>query len=383
MRVVSLALVGLVTTLGVSAFAQPKPAAPPQVPKAAAAKPAPKAAAVKPAPKAEPAAPAVTPPAPVAEDAAPASAAPAVEAASAPPAASDATPPCPPGAVCESAVPAPPAPTEAASEDASHSLDVAADGTMTLQIPPPPPGIDARKPRVVVLLPATGDKPERAILLEDTDLENLGTFDEGQFEEQEEPEYPLRRRRLPPLRLESTRWGIAARGVGAYMSRNGVAASTSGVGGIGGSLRYRPILPVALDLGIDVFGGIDANGWARREVPLSASALVYLNPKSRAQFYLVGGVSYTFAAVQSNVALENLAGGTYDEYNYAGLHAGLGFEFRLSTAIGFHLEALGVGRTRVDSDGNGRFTEYYDPQTGLASNTSALGLGRAGVSIWW
>jgi hypothetical protein len=300
------------------------------------------------------------------------------------PATTEAALPCPPGAVCEASVPtqAPPQ-AEPPGDNASRTLEIAEDGTMTLQIPPPAPGSDARKPRVVVLLPATMDKPERAILLEDGDLESFDGHEDEPSEYEAYNEYEVRRGRLPPLRLESTRWGVAVRGVGAYMGRNGVAGSTAGVGGIGGSLRYRPLLPVAIDLGVDVIGGIDPNGWARREVPLSASALVYLNPKSRTQFYLVGGVNYTFAAVQSNVALENLAGGSYDEYNYAGLHGGLGFEFRLSTAIGFHLEALGVGRTRVDKDGDGRFPEYYDPRTGLASNTSALGLGRAGVSIWW
>ena len=54
-----------------------------------------------------------------------------------------------------------------------------------------------------------------------------------------------------------------------------------------------------------------------------------------------------------------------------------------SPVVGIHIDGLAFFRTRIDSDGGGRYPEFYDAETGMASNSSAGGLLRAGVNFWW
>jgi hypothetical protein len=156
-----------------------------------------------------------------------------------------------------------------------------------------------------------------------------------------------------------------------------------GMAGLGLSLRYRPVPAFALDLGADFAGGVDTNGNERQEIPIAASAIIYVNPRSLAQFYLFGGLNWAFARVFSDEVKKNLANGTSDEYTYFGGHLGMGLEFRVSRLVGLNVDGLAFVRTRTDEDGNGQYPEYYDPETGQSSNASTAGLLRAGVTFWW
>jgi hypothetical protein len=286
---------------------------------------------------------------------------------------------CPPGAYCEAVEVAPPS-----AKDAGPLAVAAnpAEGT-TITIPP---ARDPHRPRVVVIHPGRDGRPDEVIV----------------YENGEVPPH-LRRHPLPPAppappppvkhwrhheykpdRLDRHRgWGVGLRAEGAVMAQQHQGVDTFGIGGIGMSLRYRPIPAFAVDVGSDVLVGRDTNGWSRREIPVSASMMLYLNPRNIAQFYLLGGGHVAFAHVRSEQIEPNLAKGTSDAYTYAGGQVGAGFEFRVSPLLGLHIDGLAFFRGRIDSDGNGQFPEYYNRETGQISNSSAGGLLRAGVNFWW
>jgi hypothetical protein len=145
----------------------------------------------------------------------------------------------------------------------------------------------------------------------------------------------------------------------------------------------------ALDGGIDLVGGIDYNGFERAEVPLSLSALLFVNPRSKVQFYFLGGLHVTHAKVKSDTYSPLLTAAPADatfqqdyeqEYTYFGGHGGIGLEFRLSKLVALNIDLLGFMRSRTD---DGDLPEFYDPATGRASNTSGGALFRGGLTFWW
>ena len=129
--------------------------------------------------------------------------------------------------------------------------------------------------------------------------------------------------------------------------------------------------------------GRDANGYSRREIPQALSAMFFFNPDDIAQVYAFGGADFTFAQVFADRIERNLANGDSDAYDYFGGHLGIGLEFRVSDLIGIDLDAYGLLRTRVDSDHDGLFPEYYNSKTRDSSNTSGAAVLRAGVSFWF
>jgi hypothetical protein len=285
---------------------------------------------------------------------------------------------CPPGAYCEALELEPPHAQPA--EPAIVPSDPTAGTTIT--IPPAPAGSDPSKPRVVVIRPGQNGEPDQVIV-----------YDQGEPpahalppappakppSAHPSPEHPRRKKVLRRHRG----WGLGLRAEGAMLSQQHEHIDSFGMGGIGMSLRYRPVRGFALDFGADVIGGTDPNGWSRQEVPLSASALLYLNPRSSTQFYVLGGAHLAFARVGSDFKEPNLAAGNSDAYSYAGGQVGVGVEFRMSPLIGVHFDGLAFFRGRTDDDGNGRYPEFYDASAGLVSNSSAGGLMRAGVNFWW
>jgi hypothetical protein len=160
------------------------------------------------------------------------------------------------------------------------------------------------------------------------------------------------------------------------------------MGGMGVSFRFRPVPAFAIDVGLDVLGGRDYNGFTRTELPLSLSGLLYVNPRSRVQFYLIGGLDWSYAEARSSRPSPLLSRDFDDfdgydhhaEYTYFGGHGGLGLEFRLSRHVALNLDAMGFVRSRTD---DGAAPEFFDPRTGRTTNTSGGGLARFGVTFWW
>ena len=179
-----------------------------------------------------------------------------------------------------------------------------------------------------------------------------------------------------------SRWGLNMRVQGAAMGDG--ANNDASMGGLGLSMRFRPVPVFAFELGVDVLGGKDFNGFTRVETPVSLNAMIFVNPRSRVQFYLMGGAHLSHAEVRSDFRsplLNQTGDGRYGaEYDYFGGQGGAGLEFRLGRRVGLAFDALGFIRKRTD---DGLKPEYVDAATGKTTNTSGGVLFRGGLNFWW
>lgn len=182
-------------------------------------------------------------------------------------------------------------------------------------------------------------------------------------------------------------FGLNLRVEGAILGHAKGSAASAGMGGVGLSLRYRPVPAFAFDLGVDVLAGNDYNGFQRVEVPITLNGMLYLNPRSRVQVYLMGGAHISRAQVRSELAAPQLSrnddGSQYGaNYTYFGGQGGGGFEFRLSRRVALNLDSLGFVRKRIDDDAR-RTPEFIDYKTGRTTNSSGGALVRGGLTFWW
>lgn len=179
-----------------------------------------------------------------------------------------------------------------------------------------------------------------------------------------------------------SKWGLNLRVQGAAMGDGG--HPDAGIGGAGLSLRYRPVPAFGFDFGVDVIGGKDWNGFTRVETPVSLNAMIFVNPRSRVQFYLLGGAHLSQAQVRSDSShelLDRMSDGRFGaDYSYFGGQGGAGLEFRLGRRVGLAFDALAFIRKRTD---DGLKPEYVDPATGRSTNTSGGVLFRGGLNFWW
>lgn|GEM_PF-421346 len=207
----------------------------------------------------------------------------------------------------------------------------------------------------------------------------------------------------PAVRTWRSEWGLNARLQGASIGGGEAnhAVQDAGMGGFGMSLRYRPWARLAVDAGFDIIGGTDYNGFERVETPFSLNGIFYVNPRSRTQFYFMGGVNWSRATVSSHepsaLLSPNSDGAGYSaDYKYFGGQLGVGLEFRLSKRVAFNVDFLGFVRERTDIDdgdhhmnkGNhdtssDKLPEYINAETGQTTNTSGGGLFRGGLTLWW
>jgi hypothetical protein len=228
---------------------------------------------------------------------------------------------------------------------------------------PPPHGSPA--PQIVIVAPPASRPATRVVVREETES------------------VPLQ----PPKRRWHRRWGLNLRVEGASLGgqENGGSAD-AGMGGLGMSLRFRPVPAFAFDAGIDVLSGTDWNGFQRTEMPLSLSGILFVNPKSRVQFYFTGGVHISHAEVETNT-FDPIRDEGFDpedvntrEYSYFGGQGGIGLEFRISRLVALNVDLLGFMRERTDEGGPPEFT---DPVSGRTTNSSGGGLFRGGLTFWW
>ncbi|WP_437780543.1 outer membrane beta-barrel protein [Sorangium sp. So ce1097] len=279
---------------------------------------------------------------------------------------------CPPGAwFCEEVEP----PPAAEAPPAADALPAEAEALPPPPAPPPPPGRRATRrapPPVVVYQTPSGHPPQVIVVAPGT----------------APPPRVIVRRTTPPApppppkKRWRRHWGVNFRMEGLMMGREHGGAEDAGMGGVGISLRYRPVPAFALDLGADFLAGTDYNGDPRTEVPLSLSGMLFVNPRSRTQFYFTGGFNMSHAEVERGAGAvasgEEFVPNT--EYDYFGVHGGIGLEFRLSPRLALNIDALGFVRGRTD---DGRVPEFRDPATGRTTDTSGGGLFRGGLSVYW
>ena len=151
----------------------------------------------------------------------------------------------------------------------------------------------------------------------------------------------------------------------------------AGMGGIGFAFRVRPERHFALDFGLDMLGGRDYLGNRRSEVPVSLSALVYVNPRSVAQFYMLGGLSWSSARVEPKDDPSHI-----DNLSYFGGQIGAGLEVRLTRSVSLNVDLIGFIRGRTDAAARDK-PEFTNAETGQTTNTSGGGLARAGITFYW
>ena len=242
--------------------------------------------------------------------------------------------------------------------------------------PPPPARRQRRAPPPEVVYQQVPEPPPQVIIV---------TPGYGQYH------HPVRPVPPPPVaEPQHRRWhpefGLNLRAEGAaFGGRSSGASGAAGMGGVGLSLRYRPVPAFAFDLGVDVLAGHDFNGFQRVEVPITLSGLIYLNPRSRVQVYLLGGAHISRAQVRYDRPAKQLSltddGTEYGaDYTYFGGQGGGGLEFRVSRRVALNLDVVGFVRKRID---DGRLPEFIDERTQQTTNTSGGALIRGGLTFWW
>lgn len=295
---------------------------------------------------------------------------------------------CPPGAwFCEQAeVQTPPAPPEAPAQRQAPPPQLNQDEDDAAPVAPPPQQRSNRNaPPVVVYQPVPAAPTTRVIII-------APGYGGGRYYAPPPPQPRVVHMTPPPPAPAApppkwhgnpTKWGLNLRVEGMTFGHNNAASSDSGMGGIGASLRYRPIPHFAFDLGIDVLGGTDFNGFQRTETPVTLSGMIFVNPRSPVQLYLLGGMNFSQAKVKSDFASPLLSAkgdGTFGaEYSYFGGQAGAGLEFRLSRHVALNVDVVGFMRKRTD---DGRVPEFSDPEKGT-TNSSGGALLRGGLTFWW
>jgi hypothetical protein len=170
--------------------------------------------------------------------------------------------------------------------------------------------------------------------------------------------------------------------VGALLGSEHGMSHDSGMGGLGAAFRLRLHPVFALDLGLDFLGGRDFNGNVRGEAVLSASGLLYLNPRQRAELYLLGGLSTSRAHVEVRYLGSERVAPHDANYSYFGGQLGFGVEARLSRRLAASADLVGFIRERS------RRYRYYepdfvDPESHRATNRSGGGLVRGGFTFYW
>jgi hypothetical protein len=174
-------------------------------------------------------------------------------------------------------------------------------------------------------------------------------------------------------------WGLNLHFEGAALGNSPQATHGSGMGGLGLGLRYKPIPAFGIEADIDYLDGRDYNGFKRDETAFTLNGLVFLNPKSRAQVYLLGGFGWSGAHVND----DSLGYTTHEyDYGYFGGQGGLGLEFRIGRHFALNADALAFIRERIDSGADAN-PEFFNPQTGQSSNTSGGVLFRGGMTFYF
>jgi Outer membrane protein beta-barrel domain len=159
------------------------------------------------------------------------------------------------------------------------------------------------------------------------------------------------------------------------------AARDAGMGGGGLGVRFKPMRRFGIEADADYYGGTDYSGNTRNEEAFTLNGLLFINPRSRAQAYLVAGLGFSTAHVSCDPSA-GCAGGAFDaQYGYFGGQTGAGFELRLGRTLALNADLRGFLRTRIDSGAQSQ-PEFVDA-FGHTSNTSAGALFTAGMTFYF
>ncbi len=187
-----------------------------------------------------------------------------------------------------------------------------------------------------------------------------------------------------PVTLPEREWGLNLRLDGAFIGgrdgRNG-----GGLGGFGAGLRYKPSPWFGVEAGADFIIGRDYNDYARNETAFTLNGLFFLNPRSRAQVYILAGFGWSVANVTNDTyqsGSDPIALGDTQSYHYFGGQAGIGLEYRMTRNIAFNIDVRGFIRGRTDNSATSA-PEFIDPATGNTTNTSGGMLMTGGLTFYF
>ena len=190
------------------------------------------------------------------------------------------------------------------------------------------------------------------------------------------PPYVYHRRAYPPW-WRRNEWGLNLRLEGAMIG-HGVNGDAS-MGGVGFGLRYKPIPYFGIEADLDFVGGRDYNDFQRTESAFTLNGMFFLNPRSHAQVYLLGGFGWSSAHVTDD---QTYAYANQDyTYSYFGAQGGVGLELRLGQHFAINGDILGFVRGRTDGDAQSS-PEFVDAN-GRTTNTSGGGLLRLGMTFYF
>jgi len=200
------------------------------------------------------------------------------------------------------------------------------------------------------------------------------------------PEYRTYYVRRPVALQRQQEWGLNLRLEGAFIGSG--YSGNAGLGGFGAGLRFKPTPWFGVEAGADFAIGRDYNDYARNETAFTLSGLLFLNPRSRAQVYLLGGFGWSIANVtndtyaSSSSFAEPVGLGESVSYHYFGGQAGIGLEYRMTRNIAFNVDMRGFLRGRTDSNADAN-PEFRDPSTGQTTNTSGGLLFTGGMTFYF
>lgn len=186
------------------------------------------------------------------------------------------------------------------------------------------------------------------------------------------PPYEYAPARPPPI-SPAREWGVNLHLDAAAIGRG--TAGDASMGGLGAGLRFRPTRYIAFEGDLDVVGGTDYNGDTRNETAFTVNGMLFLNPRSRAQVYLLGGFGWSSAHVTNDSQQLDTT------YAYFGAQAGVGLELRLTRVLALNADFRGFIRGRTDSNAASQpeFTDAY----GRTTNTSGGGLFTGGMTLYF
>jgi hypothetical protein len=174
-------------------------------------------------------------------------------------------------------------------------------------------------------------------------------------------------------------WGMALRVEGALI---GHGAGNSGMGGAGGGIRFKPNRRFGIEADLDILGGTDYQNDHRTETAFAFNGLIFLNPRSRAQLYVLAGFGWSGAHVTCESGSTCGAAGPLDrQYTYFGGQVGGGLELRLTRVLALNVDIRGFVRTRIDSQADSQ-PEFVDGN-GRTTNASGGGLVTGGMVLYF
>ncbi len=168
----------------------------------------------------------------------------------------------------------------------------------------------------------------------------------------------------------SREWGLNLHVEGAMIGSG--TQGNAGLAGGGAGLRFKPVRSFGIEADFDLAGGDhDYQGNQRNETAFTINGLLFLNPRSRAQIYLLAGFGWSEAHVTCtacSVPADN-------HYDYFGGQAGAGLELRLTHVLAFNIDIRGFIRGRTDALAQTQ-PEFDDP-AGCSTNPAAYGTCRS------